>query len=89
MHFIHLAKSFYAVDLQGYGRSIRPSTTPQLGVIDEPIQQDLDIALANDETRRRSMTCCHTRTTPPGLVRVDLPGNHPMPLAWASEAKLQ
>tara|TARA_R110000744_G_scaffold60115_1_gene124687 strand:- start:157 stop:1179 length:1023 start_codon:yes stop_codon:yes gene_type:complete len=45
-HFIHLGYRFYAVDLQGYGRSIRPSTPPNWCDSIEQYSQDLDIALA-------------------------------------------
>ncbi|NLQ18725.1 alpha/beta hydrolase [Marinomonas sp. M1K-6] len=45
-HFIDLGYRFYAVDLQGYGRSIRPSTPPNWCDSLEQYGQDLDIALA-------------------------------------------
>ncbi|MFT2098094.1 alpha/beta hydrolase [Marinomonas sp. 2405UD66-6] len=45
-HFIKLGYRFYAVDLQGYGRSIRPSTPPNWCDSIEQYGQDLDIALA-------------------------------------------
>lgn len=45
-HFISLGYRFYAVDLQGYGRSIRPSTPPNWCDSIEQYSQDLDIALA-------------------------------------------
>ena len=45
-HFVDLGYRFYAVDLQGYGRSIRPSTPPNWCDSIEQYGQDLDIALA-------------------------------------------
>ncbi|MEO9275007.1 alpha/beta hydrolase [Marinomonas sp. 5E14-1] len=45
-YFIKLGYRFYAVDLQGYGRSIRPSTPPNWCDSIEQYGQDLDIALA-------------------------------------------
>jgi len=45
-HFIKLGYRFYAVDLQGYGRSIRPSTPPNWCDSIDQYGQDLDIALA-------------------------------------------
>ena len=45
-HFIKLGYRFYAVDLQGYGRSLRPSTPPNWCDSIEQYRQDLDIALA-------------------------------------------
>lgn len=45
-HFINLGYRFYALDLQGYGRSIRPSTPPNWCESIEQYGQDLDIALA-------------------------------------------
>lgn len=45
-HFIKLGYRFYAIDLQGYGRSIRPSTPPNWCDSIEQYSQDLDIALA-------------------------------------------
>lgn len=45
-HFVKLGYRFYAVDLQGYGRSIRPSTPPNWCESIEQYGQDLDIALA-------------------------------------------
>ena len=45
-HFIGLGYRFYALDLQGYGRSIRPSTPPNWCESIEQYGQDLDIALA-------------------------------------------
>lgn len=45
-HFVRLGYRFYAVDLQGYGRSIRPSTPPNWCESIEQYGQDLDIALA-------------------------------------------
>ncbi len=45
-HFIALGYRFYALDLQGYGRSIRPSTPPNWCDSIEQYGQDLDIALA-------------------------------------------
>ena len=45
-HFIQLGYRFYAIDLQGYGRSIRPSTPPNWCESLEQYGQDLDIALA-------------------------------------------
>tara|TARA_R110001606_G_scaffold111325_3_gene237759 strand:+ start:100 stop:1104 length:1005 start_codon:yes stop_codon:yes gene_type:complete len=45
-HFIDLGYRFYALDLQGYGRSIRPSTPPNWCESIEQYGQDLDIALA-------------------------------------------
>ncbi|MCW4629042.1 MULTISPECIES: alpha/beta hydrolase [Marinomonas] len=45
-HFINLGYRFYALDLQGYGRSIRPSTPPNWCESLEQYGQDLDIALA-------------------------------------------
>ncbi|ETI59197.1 alpha/beta hydrolase [Marinomonas profundimaris] len=45
-HFVHLGYRFYAVDLQGYGRSLRPSTPPNWCDSIEQYGQDLDIALA-------------------------------------------
>ena len=45
-HFVDLGYRFYALDLQGYGRSIRPSTPPNWCESIEQYGQDLDIALA-------------------------------------------
>ncbi|QUX94591.1 alpha/beta hydrolase [Marinomonas sp. CT5] len=45
-HFVKLGYRFYAIDLQGYGRSIRPSTPPNWCESIEQYGQDLDIALA-------------------------------------------
>ena len=45
-YFVKLGYRFYAVDLQGYGRSIRPSTPPNWCESIEQYGQDLDIALA-------------------------------------------
>jgi len=44
-HFVDQGYRFYAVDLQGYGRSIRPSTPPNWCDSVEQYSQDLDIAL--------------------------------------------
>jgi len=44
-YFIDQNYRFYAVDLQGYGRSIRPSTPPNWCDSIEQYGQDLDIAL--------------------------------------------
>lgn len=45
-HFITQGHRFYALDLQGYGRSIRPNTPPNWCDSIEQYGQDLDIALA-------------------------------------------
>lgn len=45
-HFVEQGYRFYAVDLQGYGRSIRPNTPPNWCDSIEQYGQDLDIALA-------------------------------------------
>ncbi len=45
-YFIKLGYRFYAVDLQGYGRSLRSSTLPNWCDSIEQYGQDLDIALA-------------------------------------------
>jgi alpha-beta hydrolase superfamily lysophospholipase len=45
-YFVKLGYRFYAVDLQGYGRSIRPETPPNWCDSIEQYGQDLDIALA-------------------------------------------
>lgn len=45
-HFISLGYRFYALDLQGYGRSIRPTTPPNWCDSIEQYGQDIDIALA-------------------------------------------
>lgn len=45
-HFVALGYRFYALDLQGYGRSIRPSTPPNWCDSLDQYGQDIDIALA-------------------------------------------
>ena len=45
-HFIALGYRFYAIDLQGYGRSIRPNFLPNWCDSIDQYWQDLDIALA-------------------------------------------
>lgn len=45
-HFIAQGYRFYALDLQGYGRSIRPNSPPNWCESIEQYGQDLDIALA-------------------------------------------
>ena len=45
-HFIAQGYRFYALDLQGYGRSIRPNSPPNWCDSIEQYGQDLDIALA-------------------------------------------
>lgn len=45
-YFIEQNDRFYAVDLQGYGRSIRPTTPPNWCESIDQYGQDLDIALA-------------------------------------------
>ncbi|MCB5162282.1 alpha/beta hydrolase [Marinomonas algarum] len=45
-HFIALGYRFYALDLQGYGRSIRPFTPPNWCDSIDQYGQDIDIALA-------------------------------------------
>ncbi|REG84990.1 alpha/beta hydrolase [Marinomonas pollencensis] len=45
-HFVTQGYRFYALDLQGYGRSIRPNSPPNWCDSIEQYGQDLDIALA-------------------------------------------
>lgn len=45
-HFIQLGYRFYAIDLQGYGRSIRPHHRPNWCDSLSQYHQDMDIALA-------------------------------------------
>lgn len=45
-HLVSLGYRFYAIDLQGYGRSIRPFTPPNWCDSIDQYQQDLNIALA-------------------------------------------